>query len=192
MPYLPGDSQIILPSWWLLCEHLWPTPPCWHICVANQASPLKLTASAQPQRPSVSNGMKGLVTCVALQLHSQYLSLHSSHEDYTGDEAALLCLPGYRCLCQHILCISHIQNCCGEQRQPHMHQDTVMESKGSSVCIKIELFSYLGNNGEDLGWPLRYSDHFIQGPQQLHKEGKVHGGCTKRWFFLVSMSRILL
>lgn len=50
----------------------------------------------------------------------------------------------------------------------------VMKRKGSSVHMEIMLFSYLGEDvtytGGDLGWPLHYSHHYIQGPQELHKE----------------------
>ena len=133
MPQLTGDSQLILPGWWLpvhtspsnsfVSIHL----PC---CKSTQSS--KADCEYPAPKTFCFQWDEGFFTRVASPLWPQYLSLHSSHPYGLGRFAlhtwVSLSLPV----------------------QPPVGR-AAMENKGSSVCREIMLCSYLGNTGEDLG-----------------------------------------
>jgi len=121
MPLLTGDFQLILPVWWPpVCMPL-PNSFCPYIFhAANPPSPQKLTTSTQPQRPSASNGMNGLLPCVAPKCSFPYGLPRFSMSTWVSSSLPV---------------------------QPPVGR-TAMESKGSSVGMEMMLHSYLGNTGE--------------------------------------------
>lgn len=152
MLHLTGDSQLTLPGWWLLVHVSLPDSfvsihlPC---CKSTHSS--KVDCKFPAPKTFCFQWDEGLFTCVASQLWPQYLSLHSSH---------LYGIPRFA-LPTWVSLPLPVQPPGGR---------TAIESKGSSVYMEITLCSYLGNTWEDLGWPLHYGNHFVQGQQELHKE----------------------